>query len=82
MIPPFDLKGRKGEREKGSGEASSLFASVKKKGLGVVDHVHQLADDVIIFNVERPPLLSVKVTAFDGKLQPNLRFGRLCLTAT
>ena len=44
---------------------------------GVVLHVHEHGDDLIVFGIEGAGLIGVGVAAFDGKLEPRLSLGSL-----
>jgi hypothetical protein len=69
------VKGRKGE---GAKERSVPRSRVlEQPDFGVVLHLHQLANDVIIAVVEFAPRFGSEVTAADRILHPRLGLGRL-----
>lgn len=47
----------------------------------MIDHIHELADSLVIPFVETARLFAVEIAALDGELQPDLSFGRLGLAS-
>ena len=52
-----------------------FFLGFDDPGVGMVDHAHQGAEDVVVFAVEVGGQVAVHIAALDGEFEPDLGFG-------